>query len=304
MKEKENHWGNHLWRVRMHIFKLFDDFLEKYPFQDLTKHNALLHVRNLIDKSVQIFLNEPSIKKKYGVSVDSLSLISFEDHGFYSEKPSSQEWEAIDPRNLWIPIPSEEDKTRPAGITNEEFAKYFERLHKLFVEADLYVFPLCDHVLSLFREAFLKPSKNKPFRSGTYVWPDAGHLPIVTSGSVNKQNIPCQICGENRVAEVCHIIPSRIGGTLKIDNTLFLCPTHHSLFDRGMVSRDEWNKIDWSIKSKKSQLYVSKVLKVVQEKFWKKVESGIYEKQHEGVFPGEIYRLSENHKNEIEEEDN
>jgi hypothetical protein len=42
------------------------------------------------------------------------------------------------------------------------------------------------------------------------------------------------------------------------------------------------------------------VLRVVQEKFWKKLESGIYEKRHEGVFPGEIYRLSEKYKSEIE----
>ncbi|MBL7107378.1 MAG: HNH endonuclease [Phycisphaerae bacterium] len=303
MKENENHWRNHQERLRQHIFKLFDDFLEKYPFEDYRKHNALLHVRNLIDESVQIFLNEPSIKKKYGVSVDSLSLISFGNARFSPEKSTSEEWETVDLRNSWIPIPSEEDEIRPAGITNEEFAKYSERLHKLFVEADQYVSPLCDHVLSLFREAFLKPSKNRPFKSGTYVRNDAG-VPTASNESIKKQNIPCQICGENRVTEACHIIPTRIGGTWKIDNILFLCPTHHSLFDRGRLSRDEWNKLDWSMKSKKSQKYVSKVLKVVQEKFWKKVESGIFEKEHEGVFPGDIYVLYEKRKSEIEEENN
>jgi len=303
MKEKEeNNWRKHRERLSQHIFKLFDDFLEKYPFEDYRKHNALLHVRGLIDESVQIFLNEPSIKKKYGVSVDALSLVSFENHGFLPGRSLSEEWENVDPRNSWIPVPSEEDETRPSGITNEEFARYFERLYKLFVEADLYASPLCDRVLSLFREAFLKPSKNKPFRSGTYVRLDTGS-PTVSSEAIEKQNIPCEICGENRVTEACHIIPSRIGGTLKVDNVLFLCPTHHSLFDRGRLNKDEWNKLDWSTKSTKSQVYVSKVLRVVQEKFWKKLESGIYEKRHEGVFPGEIYRLSEKHKDEIEEEE-
>lgn len=155
--------------------------------------------------------------------------------------------EAINPKNSWIPIPSENNETRPAGITNEEFKVYSEGLQKLFTNVGLYNSSLYLNVLSLFRDAFLKPSENRPFRSGTYVRLEFG---ATTSESVKKQNIPCEICAENRATDICHIIPKRLRGVHDIDNVLYLCPTHHRLFDNCMLSKDEWEKIDWCSKKR------------------------------------------------------
>jgi hypothetical protein len=46
-----------------------------------------------------------------------------------------------------------------------------------------------------------------------------------------------------------------------------------------MLSKEEWDKIDWTRKSYKSQIYAEKVLKVAHGKFWEKVEAGKYQKQ-------------------------
>jgi hypothetical protein len=251
-------------RLRSYIFNLFEGYLKEYAIKDYKEHNALLEVRNLIVESVEKFLQEPAIKKKYGVPIDALSLVSFSE----SEEPAN-------PNSSWLPTADPEGEKRPAGITNEEFMKYAERLERIFVKAGTRTSSLYMDVLSLFREAFLKPSQNRPFQSGTYVRLEFG---VPTNESTKKQAIPCEICGENRTTDICHIIPNRLRGTKKVDNTLFLCPTHHGLFDRCMLSQDEWDRIDWSRMSQKAQSYAHKVLKVAHEKFWKKVESGIYRK--------------------------
>ena len=53
----------------------------------------------------------------------------------------------------------------------------------------------------------------------------------------------CEICGFDRYIEICHIIPSSIGGGYEKSNILFLCPNHHRLFDNQLLNKDEWNKI-------------------------------------------------------------
>lgn len=284
-EQVQNQWH----RLTSHIFNLFEEFLRRHPISNYQDYNALLEVRNLIIESVEKFLNEPAIKKKYGVPIDALSLVSF-----------SENEEPMNPKSSWIPIPSEEDETRPAGITNEEFAKLSERLQRLFTEVHMYTSPLFIDVLNLFREAFLKPSENRPLKAGTYVRLEFG---VPTGESIKKQAVPCEICGENRVTDICHIIPNRLGGANRTDNVLFLCPTHHALFDRCMLSKGEWDKIDWARKSKKAQIYALKVLKVAHEKFWEKVESGVYQKQTTwGIGLYELY--GNNLKNDMEKESN
>lgn len=51
--------------------------------------------------------------------------------------------------------------------------------------------------------------------------------------------IGCVICGEKRVVDAAHIIPARDGGSGMIDNIVPLCPTHHRLYDKGMLNDDE-----------------------------------------------------------------
>jgi hypothetical protein len=274
-----------LGRLTTHIHKLFEEHLKKHPLSNYKEHNALLDVRNLVVQSVESFLNEPAIKKKYGVPIDSTDLVSFS----HNEEP-------VNPKSSWIPIPSDEDETRPAGITNEEFKEFSEKLDKLFVAANIYTSELHVKVTSLFREAFLKPAVNRPFKAGTYVRFGA-------SGFVKDQAVPCEVCGESRLIHMSHIIPRRLRGSNGINNILFLCPTHHRLFDNCMLSREEWEKIDWSRKAKKSQIYAERVLKIVHGKFWEKVEAGVYQKRStEELDVQDIRRLYRENKKDIEEE--
>jgi len=253
-------------RLTVLIHKLFEDYFKKHPQRNHSLDNDLLEVRNLVVQAVDTFLKEGGIHKQYGIPIDSLSLVSF-----------SADEEAVRPQSSWIPIPGGEDEARPAGITNEEYKAFDERLSKLFTKHGMYTSGLFVEVFTLFREAFLRPVENRPFTQGTYTRLIFGS--VANAETIKKQAVPCEVCGENRVVDVCHIIPRRLNGGQKIDNVLFLCPTHHRLFDSCMMSKEEWDKIDWTRKARKAQVYAEKILKIAHGQFWEKVDSGIYRKQ-------------------------
>ncbi|MHB8150022.1 MAG: HNH endonuclease signature motif containing protein [Desulfobulbia bacterium] len=96
-------------------------------------------------------------------------------------------------------------------------------------------------------------------------------------GVIRRRNIPCEICGENRTTDNCHILPNHMGGPASIKNLLVLCPTHHRLFDRHMLSRSEYAQIDWSAKSEPAQAYAETVILEAHQSFWVQIDSGIYE---------------------------
>jgi hypothetical protein len=54
----------------------------------------------------------------------------------------------------------------------------------------------------------------------------------------------CFICGFDRVVEYCHIIPARIGGTTHPSNIITLCPNHHTLMDKGLLTKEEDELLD------------------------------------------------------------
>jgi 5-methylcytosine-specific restriction endonuclease McrA len=45
----------------------------------------------------------------------------------------------------------------------------------------------------------------------------------------------CAVCKHSSVTEVCHIHPKSLGGTDDITNLILLCPTHHAMFDKGLL---------------------------------------------------------------------
>ncbi len=93
---------------------------------------------------------------------------------------------------------------------------------------------------------------------------------------ISNRNTPCEICGENRSTDQCHIIPRKYGGTLNADNILILCPTHHRLLDRFMLSRAEYASIKWNLKSRPSQYYAETVTLVNHKKFWERIDKENY----------------------------
>lgn len=66
---------------------------------------------------------------------------------------------------------------------------------------------------------------------------------------IHNRKFSCEICGENRATEKCHILPRRMGGSLALENIFILCPTHHSLLDRYLLSPAEFSKLNITDKS-------------------------------------------------------
>lgn len=61
----------------------------------------------------------------------------------------------------------------------------------------------------------------------------------------------CQVCGESRALDYCHIVPASEGGPVAEDNCLVLCPTHHRLFDNDSLAPDERRMIARKINAAK-----------------------------------------------------
>lgn len=83
-----------------------------------------------------------------------------------------------------------------------------------------------------------------------------------------QERHPCEICGEGRTADIAHIIPRSRGGSGGRGNTFFLCPTHHALFDRHQLSKEEWDKLNFSNKSPAACDYAMLVICPRLEKYW------------------------------------
>lgn len=78
--------------------------------------------------------------------------------------------------------------------------------------------------------------------------------------SITEEYEPCEICGEKRITNYCHIVPRMMGGPSVEENYLYLCPTHHHLFDGSRLSPEEWAKIDFSSKSASAQAFAKKII--------------------------------------------
>lgn len=59
----------------------------------------------------------------------------------------------------------------------------------------------------------------------------------------NRYDDACFLCGFDRVVEFCHLIAAKDLGTVHPDNIVTLCPNHHTLFDKGLLTSDEMEKL-------------------------------------------------------------
>ena len=86
---------------------------------------------------------------------------------------------------------------------------------------------------------------------------------------VESYGKPCQICGEKRVHNICHVIPNSEGGPNRKGNFLILCPTHHFLLDHARLSKDEFESIETSHLLPESKQYLENVHRKRHQMRWK-----------------------------------
>jgi len=168
---------------------------------------------------------------------------------------------------LMAKIPDFKEKLRNLEVEIDDFAKKAAPLSP-------YSDPL--GIEHLIYRALFSDLEDRPFQAPTdeELCRLAGEWHI---GIIRRRNMSCEICGENRSTDNCHILPNHMGGPANIENLLILCPTHHRLFDRHMLSRSEYAQIDWSTKSEPAQAYVETVILKAEQSFWKQIDEGIYE---------------------------
>ncbi|MFH1023283.1 MAG: HNH endonuclease signature motif containing protein [Planctomycetota bacterium] len=160
---------------------------------------------------------------------------------------------------------------RPPGPTNSEIQQLLSNVDKICRESNI-SFLTTIGITDEIRKTFIIPNKNLPFVKGLYDRSKIG-------GWLFKQNTPCEICGENRSADSCHIIPREFGGAAAPNNILYLCPTHHRLFDRHMLFKEEWGKIIWSNKGVAASKYARIVLLPAFKSFWGRVEGTNFQRE-------------------------
>jgi hypothetical protein len=81
---------------------------------------------------------------------------------------------------------------------------------------------------------------------------------------------PCEICGHDRAKQFAHIIPKACGGSDDDWNLVYLCANHHYLFDRNLLTLEEWRKIHWDTKGSEARYYADKVRLISHQKYWRK----------------------------------
>lgn len=79
----------------------------------------------------------------------------------------------------------------------------------------------------------------------------------------------CEICGNNRISHLCHIIPRKEGGNDNHGNLISLCANHHYLFDSHQLTTEEWHSINWDDNHANSKEYAINVRYKKHEMYWK-----------------------------------
>lgn len=183
-------------------------------------------------------------------------------------------------------------RKRPAGITNEEYDELSGQIRKMLNDYSNHFLgesspkltdmswdfnALRGKILTLLDKYFLEiPAKEKKYVDEYYVKLTNGHL---GREIVDTQRLGCEICGSNKNVDLAHIIPRSIEKKLpekdrwdllgkNLKNLFILCPNHHRLFDRGMLSKSEWDKLTLKGKYPPAKDFFYNVLLLRQKHFW------------------------------------
>ena len=170
---------------------------------------------------------------------------------------------------------------RPPGWTNDEFHELKHKVDQLArgLSTSLgarYVIVaerLRVDLLTLLEEFYVLPDKERSYVDDEYIRQRYGiRAPGLDAApspaDLVRHKTRCEICQENRSVDRAHVVPASIGGLLVDSNYLVLCPTHHRLFDRGRLSRPEWNTITWKDRPEWVSDFAQTVLLRRQEDFW------------------------------------
>ncbi len=248
-------------RLQRYITNAFNEYLGRHRL-NMAANNDLVEVRNRLFQSITALFAELDTKARYGLDIDYL----------HSDIPRVNLSQAECPYWLKGSIPVE----RPPGPTNEEIDTLIAKVRAaLFKEKEIpssVAQQLETQIVYEVRTTFVIPNSNLPYT--TRLYDRTRHFPWDM-----KQNTPCDICGENRAIDTCHILPAAYGGSANTCNTLYLCPTHHRLFDRFMLTRDEWESLDFSRKSKVAANYAYHVLRPQMQVFWGRLSDERYVKR-------------------------
>jgi hypothetical protein len=95
------------------------------------------------------------------------------------------------------------------------------------------------------------------------------------SGRFLKKFDPCEICGNNRITHLSHIIPRNEGGNDAHDNLLSLCANHHYLFDNHQLTKEEWDSIKWDKTHASVKEYALSARYKKHEMYWRYNYPGI-----------------------------
>ena len=155
-----------------------------------------------------------------------------------------------------------------AGFCVRELFKEFIGSPHPHLHNDL--FHLCDEVETLHRSWV--GSKLIEAETGVKVPPHArvlSHLDVQQIlARAGTPYPPCAVCGEERITDYCHIFPRMMGGADVPDNIISLCPTHHFHFDSSRLSKEEWDKIDFSGKMPSARAYAEKIVLGNLRRYW------------------------------------
>ncbi len=181
----------------------------------------------------------------------------------YNSKVPHDEWELSKLAELMRRLP---DFHESLSEFEAELRRVGQHTSKLGVAQHIY------ELEEMVLRCFFAPLENRPFVEPSNAYRRSLAASIKVEGIIRRRNVSCEICGENRSTDRCHIVPNRLGGPATADNILILCPTHHRLFDRFMLSRTEFARVDWTSKSEGAQHYVESHTLPAHEQFWAKVE--------------------------------
>ena len=191
-----------------------------------------------------------------------------------------------------IPVPNDVDELRYIPHLIDRVPEYIKKMDELerkitsLSETICKKEPLFDYngIKGILYKAFFVEMENRRFNKKSIKQLereklfDSDYADARRGEIISNRNVACEICGENRSTDQCHIIPRKLGGTLNADNVLILCPTHHRLLDRFMLSKTEYASINWILKSKPSQFYAKEVTLENHKKFWNRIDEGNFSK--------------------------